>query len=141
MAFRFERQGRRPRVALVIALYWVGLAVLWLGLDAAPWILALLGLFTVPATLDFATDRRDWIEITPGLLRWGSGRQEVDVAAGRIAHVRLERRFDMTMRARVTLDSGKRMTIPQACLPRSEILESALRDAGYSVQHHPFSLL
>ena len=139
--YRFDRGARRPATAAVLLAVWAVLLALWLVVDAAPWIVAALLAATAPAAWDYATDRRAGIEIDATHLRWWSGRHSGDAALGAIDHVRLERRFDLSMRARLALPDGRRVALPQDALPPVDDLEQALTQAGIRWQRHPFSLL
>ncbi len=96
---------------------------------------------SLPATWDLATGRRAGLAIEDATLRWWSGRHAGDARLSAIDHVRLERRFDLSLRARLVLPDGRRVTLPQDCLPPLETLENALATVGLRSERHPFSLL
>ena len=141
MRYRFERSGRTVPAAVTLLLVWAALLTLWIVVQAAAWLMALLLAATVPAALDFAFARRSGLSLDTTHLRWWSGRHHGDARLGAIDHVRLERRFDMTVRVRLVLPDARRVTLPQAALPPVDRLTQALDDHGVAWQRHPFALL
>ncbi len=114
---------------------------MWWWLNAAPWIIAALLLFTLPAAYDFARGREAWFELDSDEIRWRSGRQNAKVATKRIRHIRLETRLDLTVRARLVLDDGKRIPVPQDATPSRDLLETECAARGIETQRHHFSLM
>lgn len=132
--------GRSLRAFLVLMLIWLALLTLWFVLQASVWVVGLVMLVTLPALLDFATGRRAWLRMDDTVLRWGSGRAEGDVALARIDHVRLETRLDFSIRARLVLEDGRRITLPQDSLPPHPRLQDALEARGIRTERHHFVL-
>ncbi|WP_323769876.1 hypothetical protein [Antarctobacter sp.] len=130
--------GRSLRAFLVLMLVWLALLTLWFVLQASVWVVGALMLVTVPALLDFATGRRAWLRLDDTVLRWGSGKAEGDVALARIDHVRLETRLDFSIRVRLMLEDGRRITLPQDSLPPHPLLQDALEARGIKTQRHHF---
>ncbi|WP_417207961.1 hypothetical protein [Antarctobacter sp.] len=130
--------GRSLRAFLILMLVWLALLTLWFVLQASVWVVGALMLVTVPALLDFATGRRAWLRLDDKVLRWGSGKAEGDVALARIDHVRLETRLDFSIRARLMLEDGRRITLPQDSLPPHPLLQDALEARGIKTQRHHF---
>lgn len=139
--FVFERSPRSRTAMLVLIAVWGAVLSLWILVDAAPFVVALLLAFTLPAALDFALGRRAGLRLDDARLSWHSGRQEAEIALARLTAVRFERRLDLTMRVRVVTDEGKRIKIPQDALPPPAELENALHAREVRVEKHPFSLL
>ncbi|KUF11475.1 hypothetical protein [Pseudoponticoccus marisrubri] len=136
-----EATGRTWTPALVLAVLWSGLLALWLLLEAAPWIVGLLALVTLPAASDFATARRAWLRLDAERLSWGSGRTQGEVALAQLDHVRFETRLDLSVRVRLVLPGGRRITLPQDALPPPKELTAALEARGIRCERHHFSLL
>jgi len=134
-------RGRNRATALVLVAVWAGLAWLLIGLDAAPWIVAGLALFTIPALWDLVSDRPSGLTLTQDTLHFYSGQRRDTIAHRQIKAVRLDRRLDLSYRVSIVLRDDRRIRLPQDCLPRTDQLEAALTRAGISVQRHPFSLL
>lgn len=131
--------GRSAKAAAVLIAIWAGLFALWYWLDAAGWLLAVLFATTLPAALEFATGQQAWFELDETAMRWVSGRKSGEIALARIDHVRLETRLDFSVRVRV-VSAGKRITLPQDCVPPPRALEAALRAKGIAVSRHHFGL-
>lgn len=134
-------RGRNSATVLAVVAVWAFLALLLIGLEAAPWIVAGLALFTVPALWDLVSDRPSGLTLTQDSLHWYSGRQRDTIAHRQIKAVRLDRRLDLSYRVSIVLHDDRRIRLPQECLPRTDHLEAALTRAGINVQRHPFSLL
>lgn len=139
--FTFRRNARTRRAALTLLAIWSGIVAMWVLLDAADVLTALLLLATLPAALDFARGHVAELVLDASRIAWHSGRRSGEVALARLACVRLERRLDLTMRVRLVTDTGKRIPLPQDCVPDPAALEAALRDRGVAVERHPFSLV
>lgn len=136
-----RHNGRNGRTALVLIGVWAVLGLLLTVLDAAPVIVAGLGLFTLPALWDLISDRASGLILTGDDLRWFSGAQSDSIPLARIKAVRLDRRLDLSFRVAVVLRDDRRIRLPQDCLPAIPLLEKALIRAGIKVERHPFSLL
>lgn len=134
-------QGRSWRTALVLALVWAGLIGMITLLDAAPWIVLGLALFTLPALWDFVSDRRSGLRLDAQALTWWSGARRGHVPLAQIRAVRFDRRLDLSMRVSLVLQDAGRIRLPQEALPEIERLEAALRASGVATERHPFSLL
>ncbi len=141
MAYRFERKGRTRRALGLVGAVWATVLLAWWMLDMAPWIVAVLLAFTLPAALDYARDKTAWLSLDDTHLRWDAGRQTGEIALARIRALRLETRLDLSLRARVVLDTADRIKLPQECTPPMAEAQAAFEDAGVTVERHPFSLL
>lgn len=139
--FTFSANARTSKTALIIGAVWLAVLVLWLQLNASPWIMALVLLATLPAALDFARNRRSRLLLTDTMVSWQSGQRTGEVALARLEKVRFETRLDLSLRVRLQVDSGKRLTLPQDCLPRWEQLQTAFQARGIPTERHHFSLL
>jgi hypothetical protein len=96
---------------------------------------------TLPAALDFARNRRGWLRLDDTRLQWKSGRAEAEIALHRIDRVRFETRLDLSIRVRLVLDSGKRLSLPHDTLPEIEVLQQAFDDRGIKWEKHHFGFL
>ena len=141
MSYRYGRPARTRRAAVILAATWLAVVAAWIAFEMAPWIVAALLTFTLPAAWDFANGRVAWLTLDDTHLRWKSGRHEGEVALARIAHIRLETRLDLSHRARIVLEGGRRLTIPQDSTPPLAELQPALDAAGVAHQRHHFSLM
>ncbi len=131
--------ARTGRVAVVLASVWLVLLVLWSELDAAPWVIALLFLPTLPAAYEFATNKQAWFELTDTSMRWQTGKRQGDIALNKIEAVRLKTRLDLSVRVQV-LAGGTRILVPQECVPPHRDLETALQARGIPVTRHHFGI-
>lgn len=140
MSFHHDNPGRRPaKLALVLGV-WALLALSWLLLSAAPWIVVPLGLIALPTLIDWLTDRPAWLEIEDGDLRWRNGRQAGELPLHRIARVHLDLRLDFSVRAMVETDGGNRVRLPDDALPSEARFRRALEDCNVTVNRHLFRI-
>lgn len=138
--FRFVRHGRSPRTAAILAAVYaaIGAAILWL--DAAPWLMALLALPTLPALWDLWTNPEAGIVLGDRSLRWYSGRRHADLDLGEIDHMRFDTRWDLSVRVTAVLRSGRKLRLPYESLPPHKVFEAALSDRGVTVKRQHFTV-
>ena len=141
MRLEHAARARRPRTVLVLLAVWAGLAALWWGLNAAWWIVAALALPTLPALWEVLTDRRAGLRLDDGMLRWHDGARTDHVALAALDHVRMDTRLDLSVRVTLVLRDGRRVRLPQACVPPHRALEATLAGAGVPTRRHHFGLL
>ncbi|SHH81480.1 hypothetical protein [Marivita hallyeonensis] len=139
MILEHEVSARRPKALVAIALVWLGLWGVWVGLDAAPWILVLLGLFTLPAIFEAARGDVARLTLDDTRLTWRSERHSGDAPLKDIDHVRFDTRLDLAVNARLELVNGTVLRLPVECVPRYDIFCAALDDAGIRHERHHFS--
>ncbi len=132
--------GRSLRAFLILMLIWLAILTLWFVLHASAWIVLALLVVSLPAVVDFATGRRAWLRLDKTMLRWGSGRAKGEVALARVSKVRFETRLDLSIRVRLLLDDGRRIPLPQDCLPPHPQLQEALEARGLRTERHHFNL-
>lgn len=131
--------ARSPRAVLGLVSAWAILAGGWLWLDAETWIVAGLGLFTLPLLWELITGKVARLVLDDTKLTWQSGTSTGHIALTRIDHLRLDRRFDGSLRLSVQLDDGSRQRLPPDCVPPGPKLEEAATRAGLRLERHPFS--
>lgn len=136
MIYRFERRARKTSTLLSLALIWAAFIALWIGLDMAWWILTVLAAFTLPALWDVIRDARSEIEVWPGRIVWRAAFSDGDRSD--VDHVRLNRRFDGSMKVLLVHVGGATTRLPPDIAPPADLLETALKDAGISAERHPF---
>lgn len=137
MSYHFERRARSPRNVAFLTTVWVGLAAVWIGLDAAWWVVVALAMFTLPAVWDIARDARSSVTVSTGCITWQGAfsegqRKDVD-------HVRMNRRFDGSMKILLVHVGGATTRLPPDISPPPDAFEAALVAANIPVQRHPFS--
>lgn len=136
---RYVRHARSPRnVALLLAV-WTGLATVMVLFQAAWWLIALCALPTLPLLSEIITDRRAGLDLDAARLSWFSGRLDGSVALDEIAQVRLDTRWDFSIRATLCLHSGKEIRLPQESLPPHREFEEILTARGLAVVRHHFA--
>ena len=138
--FAFVRRGRSLRAAVMVVATYAALLAAWIGLGAAPWLLALLALPTLPALWELFSDPRSGLRLTDGRLDWRAGARGDGVALAQIDRVRIDLRWDRSPRVTVILRDGKRQRLPDAALPPAADLERALKAHGIAIERHPFAL-
>jgi hypothetical protein len=139
--FSFRAQGRSRKAVITLVLVWLGLVWLYLRFDAAPFLLGVVTLFTLPTLWDIIANPGAGTDIGSGDITWFSGQREVRLSLAEIAHVRLDTRLDFAVRATFVLTSGKRLRAPFEAMPPSQRLEEELTARSIRVERHHFSLL
>lgn len=137
----FNATGRSPRTAAVVGAVWLGLLALWLVLDAAPWVVGFLALFTLPACWDLLRNPPSGLTLTQTDISWHSGTRKATVELQEIDHVRLDTRLDFSVRVTLVLVSGAKLRLPFEATPPHQSLEDALNAQGIKTQRHHFQLL
>lgn len=136
----FLRSARSPGVLLVLAAVYAALGAALVILRAAPWIIALFALPTLPALFGAATGATAGLVVAPDRIAWHTGHRTGEARVGQIDHVRLDRRWDFSARATLVMNDGSRLRLPSDCLPRFAVLADALERAGVRVERHHFAV-
>ncbi len=137
-AYRFARHGRTWRLGLILLAIWVAILGAVIGLDAAPWLMALLGLLTLPALRDFVANTSSGLQIEDGHLHWYSGRRSGHLPLSAIDHIRLDTRWDFSVRATAYLRDGKTVRLPDESLPPHRAFEAELQARDIRIERHHF---
>lgn len=138
---RFTRRGRSGRAIAVLLATWSVLLVLRLSIGASGWVLGVLALATLPLAWDILRDRESGVSLGPADLTWQSGFGHGAVPLGAIEHLRLSRRFDLSLRVTVVLRDGTRRRLPPDATPPENWLTAAAARHGLRVESHPFALM
>ncbi len=136
-----QSQGRTLRAGLTVAAVWFALVTLWLGLEAAPWLVAFLGLFTLPALWDLITDPSSGLTLSDTNLTWFSGKRHGTIQLDEIDQVRLDTRLDFSVRVTVVLNTGTKIRLPFETTPPHQELEDALDARGVPTRRTHFQLM
>ncbi|MEM9580526.1 MAG: hypothetical protein AAF891_07540 [Pseudomonadota bacterium] len=139
--FVFRRSARRPKAILTLLVWWLGLALIYVGLNAHPGIIALLGLFTLPALYDIGAGNLAELRIDEKEIAWRSGRRAGDLPRGALKTVRLDTRLDFSLRMTLHTHQGQRLRLPYECVPRAQDLKDALTRQDIPFEHHHFALM
>ena len=126
---------------VVVAMIWAALFAAWIWLDASPLILGILAICTLPALRDLITNPTAGLVLASDRLRWHSGKHDAEVALDLIDHVRLDTRLDLSVRATVIMQTGRRIRIPFEATPPHQAFEAALNGYDIRTSRHHFSLL
>ncbi|MGH1577619.1 hypothetical protein [Planktotalea sp.] len=140
-AYRFSRSSRTPRALIIVALWWVVIALLGLVLNAAPIIIAVLALASLPALYDIGAGATSELNITDKDISWRSGRRSGTLARGQLKSVRLDTRLDLSLRMTLITHQGGKIRLPYECVPKANEIEAALKTAGITFERHHFTLL
>ena len=136
MIYKFERRGRSTGSLIVLGVIWAVTITLTLLLNLALWIAAALLVFTLPALWDYIRDSKAEIEVWPNRLVWRAAFSDGDRSD--IDHVRLNRRFDGTVKVLLVHVGGATTRLPPDIAPPIAPFESALNVAGITTQRNPF---
>lgn len=139
--FSFRREGRNRATLLAVAGVWFGLIAAVILVDAAVWLMAAIGAFTLPALWDLYRNPASGLDFKPEALTWFTGSKDASVSWSEIDRVRLDTRLDFSVRASAVLHSGRKVRIPYECTPPHAVLEAALNARGVRTERHHFSLI
>ncbi len=140
-SFSYRRAGRNRATLLAVAAVWAGLIAAIALVDAAPWLMGIIGLFTLPALWDLWRNPASGLEFTPRALTWFTGRRAGEIAWAEIDRFRLDTRLDFSVRASAVLRSGRKIRLPYECTPPDKLFEAALNARGIRTERHNFSLI
>lgn len=137
----YLRQGRNQRTAVTLALIWAVLVFALFALDAAPWIVAFLALFTVPAVWDYVTDPPSGLTLTNSEISWHSGKRQATVSLDEIDLVRLDTRLDFSVRITLVLKTGAKVRLPFESSPPDQPMEEELTARDIPTRRTHFQLM
>lgn len=136
----FTHHGRNPRTFLALAI-----AVVILGglkaVGTTNWILAVLGIFAVPALIDVLLNPVSTFSLTDGVLRWKSATQEAEMRTDQIRSARFDTRLDISVRATLNMVDGSKVRIPNDVLPSPDRLQATLEAYEIEVERHHFRVV
>ncbi len=139
--YRFRRKGRSWSTLIALLIAWALLLIGWTVFDAAPLLIGILFVLSLPAVWDFYAARTAGADLYPDRIDWFSGTRSVSVPVAEIDHVRLVTRLDLTVRAAVVLTNGTKLRLPAEATPPSEPFEAALKEAGLRSERHHFTFI
>lgn len=123
-------------VVAALGAVWIMIALLCIALDMTFWIAVVMAAFTLPALWDVIRDSQSSIEVWPNRITWNAAFSDGDVSD--INEVRLNRRFDGSMKVILVHIGGKTTRLPPDIAPPVAAFEAALDEAGIAHQRHPF---
>ncbi len=139
--FSYAAEGRSARTIVVVILVWLGILILWWGVDAHPVVVAFLSLFTLPACWDIVTNPKSGLELTERKLSWFTGKRHAEVELTEVDHVQMNTRLDFSVKVTLVLRTGIKLGLPFESTPPSEPFEKALVDYGLKVRRTHFQLM
>lgn len=137
--YSFSRQGRSAAAILATGSWLAALLVLWLGLNAALWLVILLALPVLPALLDLIRNPAAGLRISGGRIEWFSGSLTGTAKLSEMDRVRFDTRWDFSVRATLILRSGKRIRLPQEATPPHAEADAAFQASGIRTERHHFT--
>ncbi len=139
-SFDFTRHNRNPRTVTILICIYAALIGAVILIDAAWWLMAVLGLFTLPALWDLYADTSAGLSITEHKLEWFTGKRSADLDLDKIDHMRFDTRMDMSVRVTAVLHSGEKVRLPYEALPPHRRLETEFQNRDLRVIRHHFAL-
>ncbi len=136
----FTRRGRSWRLVILLGVIYAALIAAIVALDAAWWLVAALALTTLPALWDLYGDPVAGIRLGDSRLEWRSGRHHGALGLDEIDHVRMDTRWDFSVRVTAMLGGRQRVRLPYDALPAHRSLEAALQARGIRVERHHFTV-
>lgn len=137
----YRSQGRSLRTGVTVLGVWLALITLWIGLDAATWIVAFLALFTLPALWDLVKDPPSGLTLNDTTLSWFTGKRRATVQLEEIDLIRLDTRLDFSVRVTLVLKTGTKIRLPFEATPPDQVLEDALNARGLKTRRTHFQLM
>lgn len=141
LPYAYETNARNRATLITVVTVWVALTFALFMLDAAPWLMAVLGAFTLPALYDLITARKSGLNLTSDGLSWFSGKRAGAITWDQISHIRLDTRLDLSVRTTAMLITGRKIRLPLEATPPADTFEQILTDRGIKVERHHFSLM
>jgi hypothetical protein len=139
--FSYRKEGRNTATLYAVVGIWFVLGALIILVDAAPWLMGLIGLATLPAILDLWRNPHSGLDFTPDALTWFTGRRAGSLPWQEIDRFRFDTRLDFSVRASAVLHSGRKIRLPYECTPPHQRFEAALNARGIRTERHHFSLI
>ncbi|MFY0310309.1 hypothetical protein ACFMBG_10525 [Leisingera sp. D0M16] len=137
--YSFSRRGRSPAAMMAAGGWLAALLVLWIGLDAALWLVVLLALPVLPALWDLIRNPLAGFNISQSRIEWFSGGLTGEAQLSEIDRVRFDTRWDFSVRATLILRSGKRIRLPQEATPPHAEADSEFQKRGIRTERHHFT--
>ncbi|WP_245764221.1 hypothetical protein [Sulfitobacter marinus] len=139
-SYNYGRRGRNSLGISVLILLWAALLYAWVSLDAAPLIIGVIGICSLPALYDVVANPAAGLSLSPTSLTWHSGNRTAEISLPEISHIRLDTRLDFSTRATVILNTGRKLRIPYEATPPHKAFEQALNARNLKTERHHFSL-
>lgn len=139
-SYRFTRHGRSRRALLALAAVYGVLGLLLIVFDAAPWLIGGIALFTLPALWDLWRNPAAGIILSDENLEWFSGRLDGNVDLAEIDRIRMDTRWDLSVRVTILTRDGKSLRLPQEALPPHRRMAAELTLRNVQIERHHFTV-
>ncbi len=139
VGYEYRSTGRNRRTVVALLVFYGVLLGLIITVDAAPWLMVLLALVTVPGLWDLYSNRSAGLSLDDNSLQWHTGRRSAEIALSEIDHMRFDTRLDFSVRVSAVLQNEKRIRLPYEALPPHKTLEAAFEARGVRVERHHFT--
>lgn len=140
-AFTYHRDGRNRATLWAVLAVWTVLLFALIQVEAAPWLMGLIALFTLPALWDLYANPAAGLAFDDQGLHWFSGKRSATLLWSEVDHVRLDTRLDFSVGATAVLITGRKIRIPYEATPPHLAMETALNAQGITTRRHHFSLI
>lgn len=137
----YHRSGRSIKNIALLILSWAILIALYVLVDAAPMIIAVLGLFTLPLAWEIGRNAQSHLTFDQTTLSWHSLLGHDTLPVKMIDGVRFDRRLDLSVRVTLRLTDGRKIRLPHDVTPPHRPFRTALEEAGVRTEFHQFSLI
>lgn len=138
--YRNLRQGRSRRALAAVLLVYALLIALILMFQASLWLMGALALTTLPTLWDLWRNPQAGFELNTTGITWFTGRRRGQVSLTELDHIRLDTRWDFSVRATLVLLSGQRVRLPFECMPPHRELEAVALAFGLQTERHHFTI-
>ncbi|WP_298912973.1 hypothetical protein [uncultured Roseobacter sp.] len=139
--FSYQHSGRNLKTLCIVLGIWLILALAIIVVEAAPWLMGIIALCTLPALWDLFADPAAGLTFDDRSVQWFSGKRHASLLWSEVDHVRLDTRLDFSVRVTIMLKSGGKVRLPYEATPPHQTFESALRARGIRTERHHFSLV
>ncbi|MGC3936561.1 hypothetical protein ACOTTU_02025 [Roseobacter sp. EG26] len=139
--FSYQRSGRNLKTLCIVLGIWLLLALAIIVVEAAPWLMGIIALCTLPALWDLFADPAAGLTFDNQSVQWFSGKRQASLLWSEVDHVRLDTRLDFSVRVTIMLKSGGKVRLPYEATPPHQTFENALHARGIRTERHHFSLV
>ncbi|MGR3615393.1 MAG: hypothetical protein ACU0BB_05085 [Paracoccaceae bacterium] len=137
----FESDSRSVKAMIGVACYLTFVAALWLVFDAVLWIVVLLALLGIPALIQLWKNPHAALTLSYEEVAWSSGAQQGTVLLSGIDKIRMDTRWDLSVRITLILVDGSRLRLPPDVSAAHRELETHLLNLGQKVERHHFVVI
>ena len=137
----FASDSRSAKAMIGVAVYLTLVAALWTVFDAMVWFVIFLALMAIPALIQLWNNPHSTLSLTENSIHWTSGPQTGGVPLSDIDKIRMDTRWDLSVRITLILVDGSKLRLPPDLAPPHRALETKLNELGKTVQRHHFVVI